>query len=139
MARQMVTQFGMSDVVGPVAVGEREQQIFIGREISHRHEVSEKLAELVDSEIKVLLDNAVEHARRVLTENMDVLHAMANALLERETIDRGEVELLVAGKELPPPPPAPAAAAPQPLPSGELRPSGAGPVLGTPPPKPAGA
>ena len=138
-ARQMVTQFGMSDVVGPVAVGEREQQIFIGREISHRHEVSEKLAELVDSEIKVLLDNAVEHARRVLTENMDVLHAMANALLERETIDRGEVELLVAGKELPPPPPAPAAAAPQPLPSEERRPSGAGPVLGTPPPKPAGA
>ena len=87
----------------------------------------------------MLLDDAVEHARRILTEKMDVLHAMANALLERETIDRAEVELLVAGKELPPPPPAPSDAAPQPLPSGERRPSGAGPVLGTPPPKPAGA
>ncbi len=141
MARRMVTQFGMSDVVGLVAVGEREHQIFLGREISQRHEVSAKLAETVDSEIKKLVDEAYKQATNILTNNMDVLHAMANALLERETLERNAVELIVAGKELPPPvavidpsetPPA--------LPSGEAsRPAGPGPVLGTPPPKPAGA
>ncbi|MCZ6917780.1 MAG: ATP-dependent zinc metalloprotease FtsH [Gemmatimonadetes bacterium] len=140
MARSMITRFGMSDEVGLVAVGEREQQIFIGRDIGHRHEVSAKLAELVDSEIKKFLDEAHGNALRILTEKMDVLHAMANALLERETLNREDVELLVAGKELPPPPAEDTTDdEPLPLPSGERKPSGVGPVLGTPPPKPAGA
>ncbi len=140
MARRMVTQFGMSEKVGLVAVGEREHQIFLGRDISQRHEVSAKLAELVDSEIKDLLDDAYAQATEILTEKIDVLHAMAGALLERETLDRDDVEAVGAGKELPPKPEvAEAKQQPPPLPSGEVRPSGAGPVLGTPPPKPAGA
>ena len=141
MARQMVTQFGMSDVVGLVAVGEREHQIFLGREISQRHEVSAKLAETVDSEIKKLIDDAYGQAKNILTKNMDVLHAMANALLERETLERNDVELIVAGKELPPLPVViEPSETPPALPSGaEPRPAGPGPVLGTPPPKPAGA
>ena len=142
MARRMVTQFGMSEKVGLVAVGEREHQVFLGRELSQRHVVSEKLAELVDSEIKNLLDDAYTQATEILTEKLDVLHAMAGALLERETLDRDDVEALVAGKELPPRPVPVAEEAkqePQQLPSGEVRPSGAGPVLGSPPPKPAGA
>ncbi len=140
MARRMVTQFGMSDKVGPVAVGDREQAIFIGREISQHREVSAKLAELVDAEVKSFLDQAYGRATTILKGNMDILHAMAAALLERETLDREQVELVVAGKALPPPPP-PAAddESPASLPGGEPRPSGAGPVLGTPPPKPAGA
>ena len=140
MARLMVTQFGMSEKVGLVTVGEREHQVFLGREISQRHVVSAKLAELVDSEIKNLLDDAYTQATEILTEKIDVLHTMAGALLERETLDREEVEAIVAGKELAPKP-APKVAEQEPpqLPSGEARPSGAGPVLGTPPPKPAGA
>jgi cell division protease FtsH len=140
MARRMVTQFGMSEKVGLVAVGEREHQIFLGRELSERHVVSAKLAELVDSEIKSLLDDAYTQATEILHKKIDVLHAMAAALLERETLDRADVEALGAGKELPPKPEvAEAKQEPPPLPSGEVRPSGAGPVLGTPPPKPAGA
>ena len=140
MARLMVTQFGMSEKVGLVAVGEREHQVFLGREISQRHVVSEKLAELVDSEIKNLLDDAYTQATEILTEKIDVLHAMAGALLERETLNREEVEAIVAGEELAPKPvPKEAEQEPPQLPSGEARPSEAGPVLGTPPPKPAGA
>ena len=140
MARLMVTQFGMSEKVGLVAVGEREHQVFLGREISQRHVVSAKLAELVDSEIKNLLDDAYTQATEILTEKIDVLHAMAGALLERETLNREEVEAIVAGEELAPKPvPKEAEQEPPQLPSGEARPSEAGPVLGTPPPKPAGA
>ena len=140
MARLMVTQFGMSEKVGLVTVGEREHQVFLGREISQRHVVSAKLAELVDSEIKNLLDDAYTQATEILTEKIDVLHAMAGALLERETLDREEVEAIVAGEELAPKPvPKEAEQEPPQLPSGEARPSEAGPVLGAPPPKPAGA
>ena len=140
MARLMVTQFGMSEKVGLVAVGEREHQVFLGREISQRHVVSAKLAELVDSEIKNLLDDAYTQATEILTEKIDVLHAMAGALLERETLNREEVEAIVAGEELAPKPvPKEAEQEPPQLPSGEARPSEAGPVLGAPPPKPAGA
>ena len=140
MARLMVTRFGMSEKVGLVAVGEREHQVFLGREISQRHVVSAKLAELVDSEIKNLLDDAYTQATEILTEKIDVLHAMAGALLERETLNREEVEAIVAGEELAPKPvPKEAEQEPPQLPSGEARPSEAGPVLGAPPPKPAGA
>ena len=141
MARRMVTLFGMSEAVGPIAVGERDHQIFLGRELSQRHDVSGKLAELVDEEIKKLLDEAYAQATSILTENRDVLDKMAGALLERETLERFEVELLVARKELPPPPPvAGTEEEPPTLPGGQPKPaSPKGPVLGTPPPKPAGA
>jgi cell division protease FtsH len=140
-ARHMVTQFGMSDAVGPVAVGDREQQIFLGREIQQRHEVSEKTAELVDSEMKRILGDAYARAQEILSGHMSELHAMAEALLERETIDREEVELLGHGKPLPPrvsEDAEPGEEAPPDL-SDDTRPSGTGPVLGTPPPEPAGA
>src|SRR5690349_9158166 len=106
MARRMVTQFGMSEAVGPIAVGDREHQIFLGREFAQRREVSEKTAEVVDAEVKRILDNAFNRARDILSSNMDTLHRMANSLLERETLDREEVELIAAGKNLPPRPPA---------------------------------
>ena len=101
MARRMVTQFGMSEAVGPMAVGDAEQEVFLGRELVQRREISEKTAELVDSEVKRLLDEAYERARRTLEENRDLLETIAEALLERETLDREEVELLAAGKPLP--------------------------------------
>ena len=71
MARRMVTQFGMSDVVGPIAVGDREAEIFLGHQVMQRREVSERTAELVDTELKRLLGEAYERARSIVTEHRD--------------------------------------------------------------------
>ncbi len=141
MARRMVTQFGMSDVVGPVAVGDREQQIFLGREISQHRETSDRTAEVVDVEIKRILEEAYERARTIVENDMETLHQMAQALLDRETIDREEVELLAEGKNLPPLAiPAPVAEPAPPAPDEKARESSErGPVLGTPGAEPAGA
>jgi cell division protease FtsH len=142
MARRMVTQFGMSDMVGPVAVGDREQQIFLGREFSQHREVSERTAEVVDGEVKRILEEAYDRARTILQANMDTLHLMADALVDRETLDREEVDLISKGEPLPPRAPAvpttpPAAETPSDD-AAEASP-GSGPVLGTPPAEPAGA
>jgi cell division protease FtsH len=102
MARRMVMQFGMSDVVGPMAVGESEQEVFLGRDLGHRRQVSERTSQLVDEEIKRLLDESFEKARTVLEENEGLLESIALALLERETLDREEVEALARGEVLPP-------------------------------------
>jgi len=102
IARRMVTQFGMSEVVGLMAVGDAEQEVFLGRELSQRREVSEHTAQLVDQEVKRILDESRNESRRLLEENEDLLERLARALLERETLDRDEIELLAAGEELPP-------------------------------------
>jgi len=102
IARRMVTQFGMSEVLGPIAVGEQDHEIFLGREISQRREVSDKTAEMVDAEIKRMLDEAYAKAEEVLTANRDLLGAIAGALLERETLDLEDVRTLEDGGELPP-------------------------------------
>jgi cell division protease FtsH len=141
IARRMVTQFGMSDAIGPIAVGDREQEIFLGREVLQRREISDSTAQLVDEEVKRILTNAFADAKRILTERRAALDLLAAALLERETLDRDEVEMVVAGKKLPPQERA--------VPLGGEAPAkekdkpqaarGPGPVLGNPPPEPAGA
>jgi cell division protease FtsH len=139
-ARRMVTQFGMSDRIGPIAVGDRETEIFLGREIVQRRETSERTAEMVDDEVKRILTSAYEHARVILTERRVGLDRLATALLERETLDREEVVLVIEGQPLPPAAPPPAAVATD---SGQRK--SAAPsqpvrgVLGNPPPEPAGA
>ena len=102
LARRMVTCYGMSDLVGPLAVGDSEQEVFLGRELVQRREISEKTAELVDAEIKRLVDEAYQRALRTLEENRDLLESIAEALLERETLDREDIDLLAAGKPLRP-------------------------------------
>jgi cell division protease FtsH len=104
MARRMVTQFGMSDVIGLVAVGDGEHEVFLGREISQRRQVSEHTARLVDQEVKRILDDAHGRARTVLEEHRDLLESIAQALLERETLDREQIQLLEKGEPLPPMP-----------------------------------
>jgi len=101
MARRMVTQFGMSEAIGPMAVGDSEHEVFLGREIVQRRELSQRTAELVDSEVKRFLDDAYNRAMRTLEEHRDLLERLAHALLERETLDREEIELLAAGQPLP--------------------------------------
>jgi len=140
LARRMVTQFGMSERVGVMAVGDREQEIFLGREFGQRREVSEQTAQMVDGEIKRLLDEAYERARKIVIEHRDLLERITAALLERETVDREDLALLARNEPLPPrePPLAPAA----PVLSSQARPVTqplAGPILGAPPAEPAGA
>ncbi|HWA56072.1 MAG TPA: ATP-dependent zinc metalloprotease FtsH [Gemmatimonadales bacterium] len=139
IARRMVTQFGMSDKIGMMAVGDREQEIFLGREFGQRREVSERTAEIVDDEVKRFLDEAHEKARKLLSDNRELLERIASALLERETIDREDIDLLAQGKSLPPvssssPPASPASTQPR----QDTLPQRA-PILGVPPAEPMGA
>ncbi len=139
LARRMVTQWGMSDKVGMIAVGDREQEVFLGREIGHRRNVSEQMAEVVDREIKRLIDEAYERARGILGPNRELLDRMADALLDRETLDREEIDMLARNETLPPRPSPPAAPGVSATPRTAVK---AGPVpgiLGAPPAKPAGA
>ncbi len=101
MARRMVTQFGMSDVIGPMSVGDAEQEVFLGREITQRREISQRIAEQVDGEVKRLIDEAYQQALQTVRNNRQLLDEIAVALLERETLDREEVYLLATGKPLP--------------------------------------
>src|SRR5437899_2635628 len=139
-ARRMVTQFGMSDAVGPIAVGDREAEIFLGREIVQRREISERTAELVDNEVKRILEGAFERAKTIIGEHRESLDRLAHALLERETLDREDVDLVIAGKPLPPHVSPPDPNASPDAPAAREKPAPArGPVLGNLPPEPAGA
>ena len=102
MARRMVTRFGMSDRIGLMAVGDSEQEVFLGRELVQRREVSDYTAQQVDEEVKRILDEAHSRARGIVGENRELLADIANALLERETLDSSEIQLLVEGKALAP-------------------------------------
>ena len=112
LARRMVTQFGMSERIGPLAVGDKEQEIFLGREFAQRREISERTAQMVDDEVKRLIDEAYARATEILNGNRELLDRIATALLERETIDREDLDRLVKDLPLPPrslPPPTPRA------------------------------
>ncbi|MCY3611790.1 MAG: ATP-dependent zinc metalloprotease FtsH [Gemmatimonadetes bacterium] len=102
MARRMVTRFGMSDRIGLMAVGDSDQEVFLGRELVQRREVSDHTAQQVDEEVKRLLDAAHARAREVIEANRALLDDLAEALLERETLDGDEIQRLVDGKELAP-------------------------------------
>jgi cell division protease FtsH len=139
LARRYVSQWGLSEAIGPVLVGENEQEIFLGRELGHRREVSEKTAQLVDAEVSRLLNESYERARTTLVENKDLLEAVAEALLERETLTADDIAYLLRGDKLPPrktpaPPKAPANTGQILAP--ERRPA-APPLLGGPEPSPA--
>jgi len=102
IARRYVTQWGLSDAIGPILVGDNEQELFLGREIQHRREVSEQTAQLVDAEVKRVIDRSYERAKETLQANITLLHKVAEALLERETLTREDIEILSRGDSLPP-------------------------------------
>ncbi len=104
IARRYVTQWGLSDTIGPILVGDNEQELFLGREIQSRREVSEQTAQLVDSEVKRVVMEAHARAVSVLTENRSLLDIVATQLLERETLTRDDIILLKEGKPLGPRP-----------------------------------
>jgi len=103
MARDMVTRYGMSDVLGPMVYAENEGEVFLGRSITKTTNMSEETMRKVDSEIRRIIDEQYALARRLLEENRDKVEAMTKALLEWETIDAEQIEDIVQGK--PPRPP----------------------------------
>ena len=139
IARRYVGQWGLSDRIGPILVGDNEHEVFLGRELGSRREVSEDTARLVDAEIKRVIDEAYNRAKAVLTEHLQLLHAVAASLLERETLTRDDIEILRRGEPLPPrrdPAPIKASAPVAPVPVAQPRPS-VPPLLGGPEPSPA--
>jgi cell division protease FtsH len=102
LARAMVCELGMSEKLGPIAYGEQEENVFLGREIAQRHEdYSEETAREIDNEIRTIVDRQHELARRIMVENRDKLDRLAETLLERETLDSEEITAALEGRELP--------------------------------------
>ena len=102
IARRMVTRFGMSEKIGLMAIGDADHEVFLGLEIMNRRDVSEHTSQLVDQEVKGFLDEAHDRARTVIEQHRELLERIAQALLDRETLDREEIELIGRGEELPP-------------------------------------
>jgi cell division protease FtsH len=101
LARKMVCEFGMSKL-GPMTFGKKEEQIFLGREIAQHRDFSDDTAKQIDAEVRGFVDAAYKSAYTILESNQDIMHRMAAALLERETLDANEIKLIIEGKELPP-------------------------------------
>ena len=103
IARNMVTKWGLSDKLGPLAYSEEEGEVFLGRSTNKQKPMSSHTVESIDEEIRLLIDNNYERAETLLKDNMDILHAMAEALLKYETIDQGQVDRLMDRKDPGPP------------------------------------
>ncbi|MDA1082025.1 MAG: ATP-dependent zinc metalloprotease FtsH [Gemmatimonadetes bacterium] len=138
LSRRYVSQWGLSDAIGPILIGDNETEVFLGRDFGNRRTVSERTAQLVDEEVKRVIENAYARATKVLTENRDLLDKTAAALLEHETLTRENIEGMMRGEMMPPREPItlpPAGSAPLPAPATE--PKRVPPMLGGPEPRPA--
>jgi cell division protease FtsH len=103
MARNMVTKWGLSDEMGPIAYSEDEDEVFLGRSVTQHKSVSDDTARRIDEVVRGILDKAYGRTTTILTENLDKLHAMARLLLEYETIDVPQIDAIMEGREPPPP------------------------------------
>ncbi|NOT34953.1 MAG: ATP-dependent metallopeptidase FtsH/Yme1/Tma family protein [Candidatus Eisenbacteria bacterium] len=102
LARRMVCELGMSDNLGPLTFGKKEEMVFLGREISSQKDYSEKTAQAIDQEVRTIVERAYNKAIGLLRENLPKLDLLANSLLERETIDGEEMDRLLKGEKLEP-------------------------------------
>ena len=100
IARKMVCEWGMSDVLGPMTFGKKNEEIFLGREIQSHRDFSEVTARMIDEEVVRIVRKAQSTAEQVLNDNIDLLHNLAKALLEHETIDGVEVDTIMEGKPI---------------------------------------
>ncbi len=103
VARKMITQWGYSDKLGPLLYADEDDEVFLGRSVAKTKHMSEDTARLIDEEIKVLVDRNYQRARRILEENIDILHAMKDVLVKYETIDAHQVDDLMARRDVRPP------------------------------------
>jgi len=100
IARNMVTQWGFSEKLGPVLYAEDENEVFLGRSMGKSQHMSDDTASIIDAEVKMLIDSNYDRAQKFLTENMDILHAMKDALMKYETIDSDQIEDLMQRREV---------------------------------------
>jgi cell division protease FtsH len=101
LARKMVCEWGMSDKLGPLTFGKKEEEIFLGREIATRRDFSEQVAIEIDHEVKRLVVENYERAKRMLTEHIGTLKALAEALLEKEVLDSPEIDQIIQKGTIP--------------------------------------
>lgn len=103
IARSMVTQWGLSDRMGPLTYNEEEGEIFLGKSMGRQKTVSDETAHAIDSEIRIIIDRNFQRAVGLLKDNEDKLHLMADALMKYETIDAAQIDEIMEGKEPGPP------------------------------------
>jgi cell division protease FtsH len=101
LARKMVCEWGMSKL-GPLTFGKKEEQIFLGRELAQHRDFSEETAKEIDSEVRRIVGDGYENAKRIILDNKDTLERIALALLDREVLDANELKLIIEGKQLEP-------------------------------------
>jgi cell division protease FtsH len=102
IVRKMVCEWGMSEKLGPIAYGAKEEEIFLGREITKHKDFSELTAQEIDSEIKKTVIECMNRAEKILADNIEVLHKLSKELLEREILDSEEIDKIMKGETLPP-------------------------------------
>ncbi len=95
LARKMVCEWGMSDKLGPMTFGKKNEEIFLGREIAQHRDYSEKTAQLIDTEVRSIVEKASSTAEKILSENIDKLHCLAQLLLEKEIVDGNDIDELL--------------------------------------------
>ncbi len=103
IARNMVTKWGLSEKLGPLTYSEEQGEVFLGHSVTQHKTVSEETAHIIDEEIRNVIDRNYKRAERLLNENMDKLHTMADALIRYETIDTDQIEDIMTGKKPRPP------------------------------------
>jgi cell division protease FtsH len=101
IARRMVTDLGMSEKLGPRTFGDKQELIFLGREISEQKDYSDKTSEIIDNEMDAIIRSCYENALKILSEHKPILIELAQALITRETLDFDELETLFRGEKLP--------------------------------------
>jgi cell division protease FtsH len=102
IARKMVCEWGMSDKLGPLTFGKKEEHIFLGKEMAQRRDFSEQTAIEIDTEIKRIVKENYNRAKKLVSEKMEALHKLASALLEKEALEGPEIDRLIYGEKLPP-------------------------------------
>jgi cell division protease FtsH len=103
MARNMVTKWGLSEELGPITYAEEEEEVFLGRSVSQHKNVSDDTARKIDEVVRNILDKAYARTTKILTDNIDKLHVMADTLMLYETIDAPQIDAIMEGRDVPPP------------------------------------
>jgi cell division protease FtsH len=102
LARKMVCEWGMSEKLGPLAYGAKEEELFLGREITRSRNFSESTAIAIDGEVRKIVTQAMKRSEKILRDDVETLHRLSNALLEREILDSDEIDKIIRGEVLPP-------------------------------------
>lgn len=102
IARKMVCEFGMSEKLGPITYGNKQEEVFLGKELHEHKNYSETTQIMIDEEIKKIVEAGMYRAEKILRDNVDLMHKLAEVLLDREILDAEEIDLVMQGKELPP-------------------------------------